>query len=290
MQALRRRFATTSAPLTSRDYFTYVPVSPTVRAPSLPSHTPNPATTPLETSQRDYTKHDEKDYGPYPFATPGLARRASTMRKQVAAGDLAMTTSSKPDENGGAYFRPAVTPGLPRVDTWRGRMSSTSDLRGLPASAEEETFELREAVLICIAKSIGLAHPSENLLDPLVQSGAPSVSAASTPTSPMFPPGGRSSSRSPFGNVLDMVHASNNSNNILGGMLREAVMHARGEDEISSVSGSVQDSQIGSTRNILSDLESNVEILFFKQGAALAKEGEKSPGIFYVIDGFLEVS
>ena len=150
-------------------------------------------------------KHDEKNNGQYTSVTPGITRRASAMRKQVAAGDLAMTTS-KADENGGAYFRPAATPGLPRVNTWRGRMSSTSDLRGIPARLEEETFELREAVLLCIAKSIGLAHPENH--DPLVNSQAPSVSAASTPNSPMFPPGGRSSSRSPFGNVLDMVNAT----------------------------------------------------------------------------------
>ncbi|ORY25937.1 hypothetical protein BCR39DRAFT_542645 [Naematelia encephala] len=334
--------STTSSPtqkdgIKSRDYFNFVPVSPTVRAPSLPSVTPRLAMTPSASFDRhkrggsveaqapldaEKEKPGIPSIGPSTAATfsPDTAtrhssafiRRASAMRKQVAAGDLAMTSTSGPDSTGGAYYRPAAqTPGLPRMDTWRGQFSgSTTDLRqhgGMPmvlspddedGNEREETFQLQEEVLACIAKSIGLTQPGEGGVDSLGRSPfAPSVSALSTPNSPMFPPNGRPSSRSPFGNVLDMMNASAHNENILGGMLREAVMHARGDDEASSVSASVQESAMGGTgasldisKHVFRDLEGKVEILFFKKGSRLAEEGKRSPGIFYVIDGFLDVS
>lgn len=37
------------------------------------------------------------------------------------------------------------------------------------------------------------------------------------------------------------------------------------------------------------ELENEVEILFFPKGSTLVKAGEKHAGLFYVIDGFLEV-
>lgn len=338
MQALRKRFqpagdpnqaseSNRSPPMSSRDYFTHVPASPTVRAPSLPSTTPRNAMTPsaglgqFHGGMNGFTKVDAESTDSIPEVVPittrmvspdstarhssKVARRASAQRKQVAAGDLAMANSTASSENGGVYYRPAApTPGLPRMDTWRGRLSgSATDVRhhnGMPiassSEANEDNYEVREAVLMCIAKSIGLAQPSEGNLDSLGRTSAsmaPSVSAASTPNSPMFPTGGRNTSRSPFGNVLDMMNASTNGDNILGGMLREAAMNRGTDDDMSSVSGSIQESQAGAindiNKNVLSDLEGNVEILYYKKGSVVVKEGERSPGIYYVIDGFLEV-
>jgi lysophospholipid hydrolase len=187
------------------------------------------------------------------------------------------------------------------MDTWRGRVSSSGGqwqtdgvaLNSPPAEGEpEDAFELRDAVVVSIAKSIGLAQPSDAAYDSLGRNSmAASVSALSTPNSPMFPANTRHS-RSPFGNVLDMMNASRNDDHMIGGMLREAVMHAQ-DDDMSSVSASVQDSMANGgdvNRSVLKDLEGNVEIMFFKQGSTLVKEGEKLPGIYYVIDGFLDVS
>lgn len=38
------------------------------------------------------------------------------------------------------------------------------------------------------------------------------------------------------------------------------------------------------------DLKDQMEIVFFTKGSVLIEQGERSPGIFYVIDGFLDVS
>ena len=345
MQALRDRFpsepqgthqhgssASQRHRVTSRDYFDFAPTSPTVKAPSIPSTTPKDATTPAAgggfhaSAPSAMSKFDTDERGDTLASVgPSTARvirtdatgrhslnserRTSASRKQVAAGDLAMTSNANADANanGGAYFRPAAqTPGLSRTDTWRGRLSgSYANLRehsGVSVEStgqfrQEETFELHEAVFACIAKSIGLAQPSDGIEERVARSSmAPSVSAASTPNSPLFPSGGRGLSRSPFGNVLDMLNTSTQNDSIIGGMLREAAMYVRGDDDHSSVSGSVQESQAGKGsvaqyvgKDFLRDLEGKMEILFNKKGSVLVREGEKSPGIYYVIDGFLEV-
>lgn len=242
-------------------------------------------------------------------------RRTSAMRQQVAAGDLAMSVHNLPDESGQAYYRPtAITPGLSKMDTWQRRYSSSWNLNDSPhtdgqpvdpqrddESLLNESFDLKEAVLNSIAKSIGLYQEAESNSDMIARSSmAPSVSALSTPNSPMFPPNagtplqGSTRSRPPhFGNVLDLINASSQNEGVIGGMLREAAFNSRPDDEASSISMSLHDSQGGASgvdRKIMKDLERHVEILFFKKGSVLVKEGERSPGMYYVIDGFLEVS
>ncbi|WWC88526.1 lysophospholipase NTE1 [Kwoniella dendrophila CBS 6074] len=371
MQALRNRFqpetqandknhknfssigSSPSGRVSSKDYFNFVPSSPTVKAPSLPSTTPRQVpSTPAAKGGSFVTKglqalskidsdvnvespvektpiNDQTEEPPTTAVfSPDSAtrygsefiRRTSAFRKQVAAGDLAMAQRNVPDEKGGAYYRPGVqTPGLPRMDTWLGRFSGSQNdlahhngvsvspsLSGDHGTPQEDSFDLKEAVLMSIARSIGLAQPTENSIDSIGKntSMAPSVSALSTPNSPMFPPNnGRgapgSGVKSPFGNVLDMMAASTHEG-VIGGMLREAALKAKVgssvvDDEASSVSASLHESQshFGSTagdKKVLKDLEGNVEILFFKKGSVLVKEGERSPGMYYVIDGFLETS
>ena len=45
-----------------------------------------------------------------------------------------------------------------------------------------------------------------------------------------------------------------------------------------------------STRNLTSELRDELEIVFFPKDAVLVEEGERNPGLYYVIDGFLDVS
>ena len=323
--------STTFPRVTTRDYFNYSPSSPTVKAPSLPSLTPIKAMTPaaltespiqapatlpkIDTDVESLEPHvpgvsESADIGWSPETAKRhntrFVRQTSAMRKQVAAGDLAMSRYAD-EESDGAYYRKSMqTPGLPRQDTWRGRLSgSTTELgsHGVPLESTgsiEEELEIRDAVLICIAKSIGLIQPTDANLESVSQSLAPSVGATSPspPASPMFPPnvvnGRRRNSKSPFGNVLDMMNASTNTDNVVSGMLREAVLaSARTEENASVFSASLHESGVVGqdiNRKLVKDLEGCVEILYFKKGSMLVKEGAKSPGIYYVIDGFLDVS
>lgn len=215
------------------------------------------------------------------------------MRKQVGAGDLAMSNLSGAGE--GPYYRPkAQTPSLARMDTWRGRVNSGKTVKGdlrEPASSDtegDEAFDLREAVMLSIAKSIGLVQPPQSVTNP---SGSASASAFSTPNSPMFPPASsRSGRQAPFGNVLDMMNASRSSEGVIGGMMRESLFsgtQSAGDDD-----SSMHESMGGmaNPRAVLAEMQGNVEILYFAKGKPLVKEGEKAAGLYYVIDGFLDVS
>ncbi|KAK5201356.1 phosphatidylcholine and lysophosphatidylcholine phospholipase [Cryomyces antarcticus] len=46
----------------------------------------------------------------------------------------------------------------------------------------------------------------------------------------------------------------------------------------------------GGSYNILEDIKNDVEIVYFPKGSVLVEQGERNPGLYYVIDGFLDVS
>lgn len=47
---------------------------------------------------------------------------------------------------------------------------------------------------------------------------------------------------------------------------------------------------IPSTQGLASELKDEVEIVYFPKGSVLVEQGERNPGLYYVIDGFLDVS
>lgn len=293
----------------SRDYFSYVPTSPNTWNVSLPS---SRLDTPLRrpplsgsdsvskrTSDSEETAiganeyHDTRSHNPQNAFTP--RRQQSAHRKEVAAGDLAVLHDDGDEDT---FYRPIKTPGLPRVDTWRGRIPSISSndfYSDAEADEVEEELEaeLRGLLVECIAKSIGLLQPADSHPD----SARRSVSASSTPGSPMFLPSGRPASmRGPFGNVLDMINASPGGNDNISGLLRESLMNARlqADDDQSSISASMQESSLlggppDVNSAIMRDLGDRLEVLRFKKGSTLVKQGERAPGLYYVIDGFLDV-
>jgi lysophospholipid hydrolase len=106
-------------------------------------------------------------------------------------------------------------------------------------------FDLREEVMSCIAKSIGLLQP------PL--SGSDSVEASPAFTSTDSRRSSTSSFSSPFTSLslLDV------------------------QDDISSMTGS---SSIAASGNYMTGLNNEVEILFYPAGTLLAKAGEMNTG------------
>jgi lysophospholipid hydrolase len=109
-----------------------------------------------------------------------------------------------------------------------------------------DDFDLRDEVMSCIAKSIGLLQP-------------PLSGEASGPTSPAFPPseGGRSRTTSfptSFGS-LSLLDMGDDSSSVAGGS--------------SSVAGT----------DGMSGLDNEVEILFFSAGSTLARAEERNTGL-----------
>ncbi|CAG8571149.1 14430_t:CDS:2 [Ambispora leptoticha] len=133
------------------------------------------------------------------------------------------------------------------------RPSTGSPLVGRDYDAQDDMY-LRESVLECISKSIGLIQPAQK--------------KAST-----FDPGSRHSS-------LDSSSAG--------------YSQISGFNPISSVTSLLDipdDESVAETiSSITSEFDNDVEILFYAKGASLVKEGERNVGLFFVIDGLLDVS
>ncbi|KAG6846048.1 hypothetical protein H0H87_006412 [Tephrocybe sp. NHM501043] len=154
------------------------------------------------------------------------------------------------------------------------RISRVADIErddGRTSGPHLDDFDLREEVMSCIAKSIGLLQP------PLSGSDSVETSPATRPTDTR-----RSSDslfNSPFGSLSLL--------------------------DINDDSSSLTTSSINSSGDYMSGLDNEVEILFFAAGSTLAKAGElnagewlsvlmkfdahSSVGLFYVIEGFLDI-
>lgn len=198
--------------------------------------------------------------------------RTSATRYEVQAGDLHSTAAPQLSE----VYRPltrtfsiANTPRMPH-----GRSSVVDDAQdGQPARLLGDEFDLRDEVMSCIAKSIGLLQP------PL--SGVESVEA-----SPAFP-------------ATDFNRPNGAFNPSFGSL---SLLDTA--DDTSSMTGSSSVNAGG----YMSGLDNEVEILFFAAGSTLAKAGERNTGtfvhipftfrllihcfgigLFYVIEGFLDI-
>lgn len=173
-----------------------------------------------------------------PARTPRARGRGDVTRK---AGDL-LSMSTVADENGfGGLFSPSVV--TPRIE------------RGGNSIPPAEDFDLRDAVMECISKAIGLVQ------------GA-STPGASVDHSPMVRPQDSNLQKA-------MFNSSFGSLSLLG---------LQGYDDESSMTGS----SVASFSE--TELENEVEVLYFPKGSTLVKEGEKNAGLYYVIEGFLDVS
>lgn len=128
------------------------------------------------------------------------------------------------------------------------------------ASMDEDLL-FRESILECMSKAIGLTNTKGAMQQ--------TVSAAQSPRLVSFDPRRQSAV---FNNAFGFMDPLDGS----------------ADDSESLASASAY--SIGGSANILEDLKNEVEIVFFPKGSVLVEEGERNPGIYYVIDGFLDVS
>ncbi|KAG8219415.1 hypothetical protein J3R82DRAFT_337 [Butyriboletus roseoflavus] len=199
----------------------------------------------------------ESPIGPLP--TRAFPLRA---RQQVQAGDL-LTSIGHGSDGYRFYSRTLSILNTPRVAASK-HISFTANLPG-------DEFDLRDEVMSCIAKSIGLLQP-------------PISEEESIEASPAFPP--FDASKSPSG----MFTSSFGSLSLLD----------TGDDTMSSATGSSSNAN-----GYMSGLDNEVEILFFSAGSTLVKTGERNTGrwflvmdaesliveigLYYVIEGFLDI-
>ncbi|KAL0951734.1 hypothetical protein HGRIS_008408 [Hohenbuehelia grisea] len=136
------------------------------------------------------------------------------------------------------------------------RASISPPTQSTPLSALED-FDLRDEVMSCIAKSIGLLQP------PL--SGTDSVEGSP--------------------HLLPTDTTSGGSSRGLGSSFGSLSLLDFGGGDEASVTGST----ISNGPDYMIGLDNEVEILFFAAGSTLVKAGELNTGLFYVIEGFLDI-
>ncbi|KAK5160295.1 phosphatidylcholine and lysophosphatidylcholine phospholipase [Oleoguttula sp. CCFEE 6159] len=130
-------------------------------------------------------------------------------------------------------------------------------------SMDEDTA-FRESILECMFKAIGLTNTKNALRKPeSVEQSPRLVSYDSRRQKAVF--------SNAFG-FIDPYEAS-----------------ADGDSE-SMASASLSAISAGGSYNILEDIKNDVEIVYFPKGSVLVEQGERNPGLYYVIDGFLDVS
>ena len=187
--------------------------------------------------------------------TIGLNRMHSS-RYAVQAGDLHTTAGLNDPFKGIHRMYSTIGPG---ARPGRSSILSPSHIfeEGQHVSGDE--FDLKEEVMSCIAKSIGLHQP-------------PMSESDTRDTSPAFSAVGSRSGDSRFPNAFTSFGSLS--------LLETA-------DDASSATG---DSTAVSSGGGLGLLDNEVEILYFAAGSTLARVGERHPGLFYVIDGILDIS
>ncbi|TKA26106.1 Lysophospholipase NTE1 [Salinomyces thailandicus] len=125
----------------------------------------------------------------------------------------------------------------------------------------DEDALFRESIMDCISKAIGLTNIKDSIR------------------------GAQSAAQSPRLVSFDPKRNSAVFNNAFGFM-----DPYEGSTDDSESAHSVSAFSVGGTANIFEDLRNEVEIVYFPKGSVLVEEGERNPGLYYVIDGFLDVS
>ncbi len=243
----------------------------------------------------------------------GRRRRASSLRKEVATqakstaprkAELAMTLDSSRDkERSGISAGDLLTNlhtsrhinGRPQP-TSSGAMAISQPLQRLgnltqdalsplqqtdfdpfvtPATRNtihrqeslDEDSIFREAILECMFKAIGLAN-SKNAIGNKPQS---------VEHSPRMVSYDSRRQKAVFNNAFGFIDPYEGS--------------VDGDSEsMASVSTAFSIGSSASRAGLANELREDVEIVYFPKGAVLVEQGERNPGLYYVIDGFLDVS
>lgn len=131
----------------------------------------------------------------------------------------------------------------------------------------DEDMIFRESILGCITKAIGLVDTKDAIR-------RPADSVEQSPRLSSFESGQRKEMFSNAFGFIDPYEGSGDGDT----------------NSMASVSGISAGGSLYSGQNLISELRDDIEIVYFPEGAVLVEQGERNPGLYYVIDGFLDVS
>ena len=130
--------------------------------------------------------------------------------------------------------------------------------------SRDEDMLFRESILNCLFKAIGLTD---------VRNMLPRTD--SSEQSPMLVSYDSRRQRAVFNNLFGLVDPY------------ESITDNTDTDSLNSASALLPDGNVPPP--IAEELIGDVEIVFFPKGSVLVEQGERNPGLYYVIDGFLDV-
>ncbi|CAG8877929.1 unnamed protein product [Penicillium nalgiovense] len=148
---------------------------------------------------------------------------------------------------------------------------STAARNALPSAFQrsesvDEDSIFRESILDCIMKGIGLTEGTRNTLRKSSHSGE---------ASPRLLSYDNRRQKAVFSNAFGFIDPYEGS----------------GDAESESMMSSMSVTSAGGTSpiiNLREDLLHDMEVVYFPQGSVLVEQGERHPGLYYVIDGFLD--
>jgi len=195
-------------------------------------------------------------------------------RSGMSAGDLLTNTHaaqnghrnsrlsfSQPYQTPRPMIREATSPLSHRnFNPFASSMRNRIQLQRQDSRDEDQLF--RESILDCMMKAIGLSKMQDDHKVP-----------SSVPQSPRLVSYDSKRQKAVFNNAFGFMDPFDGSEH--------------GESESVSVSAM---SNVASSAAVLEELKHEVEIVFFPKDSVLVERGERNPGLYYVIDGFLDVS
>ena len=173
-----------------------------------------------------------------------VSRNVGDLLSMTALDTTTTLLSSSPDN---------TTLSLPTIDEVEDETRNSRHLSFAIGPADE--FDLRDAVMTCISKSIGLIQP-------------PASSTPSVEASPAQHPYDANLKRAVFSSSFGSL----------------SYLGLQNKDDVTSVTSSSMTGSLDFT-----ELENETEILFFPRDSILARAGERGAGLFFVIEGWLDV-
>jgi CRP-like cAMP-binding protein len=195
------------------------------------------------------------------------ARRAAAerQRRDPGPGDILSSVPTHMASSPIFESGPAIKPTRPSPPS---RTASTS-----PIDVEKnDESEFRDAVMDCMFKAIGLAAVEPTLTATTAVTGSSSI-----PASPRLVS---------YDSVRQKAVFTNSPNISLPAFGHHAFPLPNGSQ--SSVQEDEERSVASSMLSIQDELENEVEVVYFRAGTILVDQEERTPGLYYVIDGFLE--
>ena len=207
-------------------------------------------------------------------------------RSSVSAGDLLTNiqisrsghrhtnslemTSRLPDSRS---VSPAKDPG-PEIASPLGQMEhppflTSPNPTGMQIHRQESLDEddvFRQSILECILKAIGLTNARDALKKPV----------DSVEHSPRMVSYDAQRQKATFSNAFGFIDPYEGSGDGDSESVNSATGHGAGNGY--------------TTRGLTTELRNDLEIVYFPKDAVLVEQGERNPGLYYVIDGFLDVS